>query len=166
MGKHEPAIADFSQVIKLDPSPRAVAAAYTNRGMSYDSLQQFQSAIKDYDQALQLNPLSFRAYNNQGSSPMKLNEYQKALDDLNEALSINPEFGLGFTSRGNTFSKLGESKKASPTTARAASWGMAPPASPADICYAPCRFARRDVMLRAVRLSLCADAGTHEFRTF
>lgn len=50
-GKHELAIADFTQFISLQPSN---VFGYTNRAVSFESLGQFDEAIEDMEQALEL----------------------------------------------------------------------------------------------------------------
>jgi tetratricopeptide (TPR) repeat protein len=47
------AIADFDQVIKLDPK---FALSYYDRGVAYSRKANYDRAIADFDLAIQLNP--------------------------------------------------------------------------------------------------------------
>jgi tetratricopeptide (TPR) repeat protein len=57
------AVAEYNKAIELDPES---AEAYYRRGMSYDSLGEFECAVEDYTEAIRLDPdypeaYSFRA---------------------------------------------------------------------------------------------------------
>jgi regulator of sirC expression with transglutaminase-like and TPR domain len=47
-----------NQAIELDPE---YTYAFNNRGLAYAKLKQFEKAIQDYDQAIELNPKDFNA---------------------------------------------------------------------------------------------------------
>lgn len=49
------AVADFTTVLKLDPTN---VNAYFNRGSAYDSLGQYEKAVADYTHALDLDSSS------------------------------------------------------------------------------------------------------------
>lgn len=49
------AVADFTTVLKLDPTN---VNAYFNRGSAYDSLGQYEKAVADYTRALDLDSSS------------------------------------------------------------------------------------------------------------
>jgi Flp pilus assembly protein TadD len=40
--------------------------AFIDRGVAYADLKQFEKAIQDYNQAIELNPKDARAFNNRG----------------------------------------------------------------------------------------------------
>jgi tetratricopeptide (TPR) repeat protein len=42
--------------------------AFNNRGLAYADLEQFEKAIQDYNQAIELNPKDFNAFNNRGTA--------------------------------------------------------------------------------------------------
>jgi tetratricopeptide (TPR) repeat protein len=51
-----------------------VSYAFNNRGLAYAKLKQFEKAIQDYDQAIELNPKDFNAFNNRGTAYAKLKQ--------------------------------------------------------------------------------------------
>ena len=51
--QYEPALRDFNEAIRLNPS---FALAYSNRGSAYSGLQQYELAVQDYSQAIRLRP--------------------------------------------------------------------------------------------------------------
>src|SRR5215831_16434894 len=60
-GEKEAAIADYSEVIKLDPSD---PDAFNNRGQAYDSKGEPELAIADYTQSIRLSRENPRAFFN------------------------------------------------------------------------------------------------------
>ena len=76
-GHLEEALAEFDEVIRLDPEH---AVAYSNRGNTYLQLGQLERAIRDIDEAIRIDPQSALAYNNQGSVYSGLGQYQRAVE--------------------------------------------------------------------------------------
>ena len=64
--------------------------AYTNRGVAYNDLKQYERAISDYNKAIELNPNFALAYNNRGWAYYCLKKYQQALKDFDKAIELNP----------------------------------------------------------------------------
>ena len=58
-----------------------------------------EEAIKDYNEAICLNPKFAKAYNNRGNAKYKLTQYEEALKDLNEAIRLNPNFPEAYLNR-------------------------------------------------------------------
>ena len=88
VGDSDRAVADYSEVIKLDP---ASALAYFNRGNAYDQLGKHDLAIADYSQAIVLDAELARAYANRGLVYEKLKRTAEARADFERALAINAE---------------------------------------------------------------------------
>ena len=57
--KYKEVIKHFSKVIKLDNNN---SAAYNNRGLAKENLQQYEEAIEDYDKAIELDNDYSNAY--------------------------------------------------------------------------------------------------------
>lgn len=62
------AVADFTTVLKLDPSN---VNAYFNRGSAYDSLGQYEKAVADYTHALDLDSSSAEPDQSSGEHSLK-----------------------------------------------------------------------------------------------
>jgi tetratricopeptide (TPR) repeat protein len=113
------AIADFDQVIRLDP----FASAYLGRGRAFYGLKEYQKAIDDFDQVIRLDPNSAsayyepyfnrsNAYYERGSAYYYLEEYQKAIADFDQVIRINPKYAIAYFYRGNAYYNLKEYEKA------------------------------------------------------
>ncbi|MFH1674266.1 MAG: tetratricopeptide repeat protein, partial [Pseudomonadota bacterium] len=58
------------------------AIAYNNRGFAYGKLGNHQQAIKDYNKAIDLDPLDAMAYSNRGFAYGILGNYQQGIEDI------------------------------------------------------------------------------------
>jgi tetratricopeptide (TPR) repeat protein len=74
-GDYDRAIADYDQVIRLDPKH---AFAYSYRGSAYRHKGEYDRAIADFDQAIKLDPKLVYAYNNRGNVYFLKGEYDRA----------------------------------------------------------------------------------------
>ena len=83
-GDHAKAVAAFTKVIKLAPSP----LVYAKRADSYLKMKKPNAAIRDCDKALALNPDSAKALRVRGSAYRYLGEYEKAIEHCTKALNV------------------------------------------------------------------------------
>jgi tetratricopeptide (TPR) repeat protein len=67
------------------------------------------AAIREYKQAIAINPDSFEAHNNLGSALANKGELDAAIKEFQEALTLNPDFfeanynlGIAISKRGGT----------------------------------------------------------------
>ncbi len=97
--KYTEAIADFTEVIRLDPKN---AMAYNNRG-AYYSLQKYTEAIADFTEAIRLDPKYAEAYNDRGYAYLYQQKFAEAIADINEAIRLDPEYAAAYNMRGNYF---------------------------------------------------------------
>jgi len=82
-----------------------IASIYINKGNAYSQLE-YDKAIHNYNQAIQLDPNSANAYFNRGTIYGQLCNYSKALSDLTRAIVLNPEFTEVYCNRGIVYSQL------------------------------------------------------------
>jgi tetratricopeptide (TPR) repeat protein len=91
-GRHEEAIADYTRILSFAPSARA----YTTRGQVYLQLQKLNSALDDFNHALELDPEYALAYRGRGYAHYLLGNDDETLADLRRyaelAGSIEPVF--------------------------------------------------------------------------
>jgi tetratricopeptide (TPR) repeat protein len=66
------------------------ARFYNNRGAAYGDKGQYDQAIKDFDQAIEINPRYIKAYNNRGIVYRLRGQYDRAISDFNKAMEMNP----------------------------------------------------------------------------
>ena len=66
--------------------------AYVNRGLVKSEFKDYNGAISDYTQAIEINPNDATAYYNRGSVKYNLKDYNGAISDYTKAIEINPNF--------------------------------------------------------------------------
>jgi hypothetical protein len=93
----------WSRAIK---SNQNTAGAYSNRGLAYHGLKQYQKAVADFSQAIKLEPGYAAAYMNRGNAYYELNEYQLALNDFNQSLKLKPKYAKAHLNRGLVFYQM------------------------------------------------------------
>ena len=120
LGEYEAALADFDAAIHLLPDvPTDARAAYKyhpakgvlgdlrcrlaqvyhNRAYTKAFLGQRQSALSDYDTAIQLSPKFAASYTNRGELKYSLGQRDAALADFEAAIRADPEFAQPYTER-------------------------------------------------------------------
>lgn len=67
----------------------------------------FEAAIRDYTQAIQLNPGHCRAYYNRAFSHDRLGQFEEAVADYSRALQIEPANATALHNRGSLFERMG-----------------------------------------------------------
>lgn len=87
LGKHDLAIADYMEVIRLLPD---FSAAYANIGLQYCRMGDFKVALNFYDQALKVNPKSSYAMYGRGVALSRLGELDAARNQLSAANTVDP----------------------------------------------------------------------------
>ena len=65
-------------------------------------------AIKDYDEAIHLNPQSAEAYYKRGFFYQKLGHGERAIEDFDKAIRINPQFAKAYSNRAYTYLNKGQ----------------------------------------------------------
>ena len=74
---------------------------FFKRANQKDGYRDYIGAIKDYDQAIKLNPKFANAYLNRGYVKYKIKDYNGAIDDYNHAISLKPKNEKAYYARAN-----------------------------------------------------------------
>jgi tetratricopeptide (TPR) repeat protein len=82
----------------LDPNEEIY---FNNRGNAKKDLKDYEGAIKDYDEAIRLDPKYVNAYNNRGIAKKDLKDYEGAIKDYDEAIRIDPKYMRAYDNRGD-----------------------------------------------------------------
>ncbi|MCP6763116.1 MAG: tetratricopeptide repeat protein [Fischerella sp. CENA71] len=101
-------IQTYNRVISKNPRD---INAYINRGIGYYRQDQYDQAITNYTQALNINQ-NIHAYINRGIAYHRQGKYELAIADYNKALSINNNSVDAYINRGITYRRQGKYKLA------------------------------------------------------
>lgn len=88
------------------------ATAYSNRGSAYVRKHQHDRAIRDYEEAIKLNPKYAVAYFNRGSAYDDMGLHNRAIKNYSKALQINPELASAYVNRGVAYGNKGRYERA------------------------------------------------------
>ena len=119
---HHGAIADYTKVIELDHTTKAMA--YYNRGASKLHLKDYYGAIADYTKVIELDPDFSKAYFNRGFTKVKLDDYYGAIADFTKTIGLDPNSIKSYYNRcAIKYFFLGDSNGACSDCRKAASLG-------------------------------------------
>jgi len=96
-GDRNAAIADYDEVIRLDP---AYVEAFVRRGDVRKSQGDLDGAIADYNQAIGINPNYVNAYINRGIALNDKHDLDGALADDERAIRLDPHSVIAYINRG------------------------------------------------------------------
>ena len=113
-------IVDVAYVGKLNqcltaialPTSLSVIQACYSRGLSSSNQGNYQGAIADFDQAIELNPQLTEAYYYRGLAYSELQQYEKAIADFTTAAQNKPNWPDVYFNRAHAYYKLGEHQNA------------------------------------------------------
>ena len=86
--RHEEAIADCSEAIRLHPRDPAL---YLERAEARSTVARFEEAIADYDKAILLNPDHAGAYLGRCHAKSELGRHEEAVEDYDHAVRLDPD---------------------------------------------------------------------------
>jgi tetratricopeptide (TPR) repeat protein len=85
LGDYEGAIADYTQVIKINPDD---IDAYYYRGNAYFDMGKYEAAINDYTQVIKINANYINAYYNRGNALLEIADKPRAVEDFHKAADL------------------------------------------------------------------------------
>lgn len=88
----------WTQLIEKYPTN---AALWSNRGNGRAGQNQLESALADYEKAIELAPLAADPYLNRGAVFEAQGKFDAALADYDKVLEIDPNDAMGYNNRGN-----------------------------------------------------------------
>jgi tetratricopeptide (TPR) repeat protein len=94
-------LAACAKVIASGAQGESLEQALAGRGEAYRRSDDFDRAIRDFDQALQMNPRDSAALNGRGLAYLGQHKTALALADFNASIRLNPDGGDAFVSRGD-----------------------------------------------------------------
>lgn len=91
----------------LKDHPESIEGWY-NLGYALTETEEFEEAVKAYDEALAIDNFIFEIWFNKGAALYALKDFEKAKDCYEEALDINPDDAEAWNNLGNCLSRLAE----------------------------------------------------------
>ncbi len=76
------------------------APTYASRGFAYAALGDSDSALADYDRALELDETLLAAYTNRGTLYARLGNFGLAIGDFTLVISLDPDNAVAYNNRG------------------------------------------------------------------
>ena len=113
------ALADLDVAIGLDADP----SYYRQRGSVQLKRKEYQKAIDDFTQAIQLSPTDFWTYDRRGLALLDTHNYDAAIRDFTEAIRLKPDSGISYLNRGFAYENRGDREKAQEDYALAEQFG-------------------------------------------
>lgn len=89
-----------------------LAKLYHNRGGEYQSKQQYDLAIADYNTAIRLSPRYQGPYIDRGVTYRAMHQNDRAIASYNEVLRINPNNSFALNNRGLIYKEMGQYDRA------------------------------------------------------
>ena len=126
--QYDAALRDLDEAIRLAPQN---ALAYNHRGNTYSKkwlalrapryllrtgadghVELARKALKDFDEAVRLDPQDAQAYNNRGAVYAELGDYPQAIADFSSAIALQPSFVPAYLNRGHSYHEIGDATNA------------------------------------------------------
>jgi len=104
-------------------SAPVAANDYVGKGIFYIQRGQYRRAIRNFDQAITLNPDNIQAYIERGSIYAKIDQCGLAINDFNEVLRRKPDVAVAYYIRGYAYLKLGNTGLGCPDIQKACALG-------------------------------------------
>jgi len=112
-GSGEAALAACTQVIASGLyTGHVLAAFYYDRGLEYKNRGDIDSAISDYNKAIELDPAIGTAFDARGHAYEDKGEFERAIADFDEAVRLNPKDAFAFSHRGAALRQRGDHDRA------------------------------------------------------
>ena len=107
-GKERESIKLANKILSLEKNERA----YFLRGNAKSNLGKEESAIYDYNKAINIDPSNPSYYNYRGNSKYHLKNYSGSITDYTKAINLDPDNPIYISNRGNSKYKLKDYKGA------------------------------------------------------
>jgi tetratricopeptide (TPR) repeat protein len=98
-GRHDEAINLCNKALEANPNTFQTSAILVTRGNSYAGKDEWDRALRDYNEAVRLVPNNADAFANRGNAYAHKKEFAKSTSDYTEAIRLNPRLFQAFYNR-------------------------------------------------------------------
>lgn len=110
-GQHRKAIPDFDKALGLASGSKLISI-YVNRGVSFMRDNDYDRAMQDFNDALEINPRNASALSYKAFVNYRQNNFMEAIDGYNKAIDIDPSNAMSYYNRGMAYLRSGNRAKA------------------------------------------------------
>ncbi|NRB08919.1 MAG: tetratricopeptide repeat protein [Richelia sp.] len=109
LGNSLQAIEDYNTALSYthQVSNTLIADIYNERGLAYLQLTDQQTAILNFNRAINIDSSNYRIYFNRGCAHAQIRDYWHAIDDFSQVVTLNPQEGDAYLNRGIAYHNLG-----------------------------------------------------------
>ncbi len=101
-------------VLPIYAGRTAVAENHIKDGVAFRNRRDFPDAIREFNDAIKLNPFEYIYYFHRAIVEFNTGELQQAISDLDQSLKLSPYFGLAYRLRGGAYFAMNNCAKAVP----------------------------------------------------
>jgi lipoprotein NlpI len=87
-------------------------SALNNRGIAYRGTGDYEHAIQDFNEAIQLNPNDDKVLNNLGAAYMMQGDNDHAIQNYDKAIQLNPDYFIAIKNRAAAYADKGDFERA------------------------------------------------------
>lgn len=109
---HEMNVTEQQEEEQREKAESLTARDHFRRGYRAAEEGRKQDAIKEYTEAIKMDPDYAAAYNNRGNLYRNLGDFEKALEDYNKAIELNLNYAIAYYNRGILYEDLEDPEKA------------------------------------------------------
>ena len=89
-----------------------LALVHSEEGQSYSKSGSYDKAIKEFNEAIRLNPGLAAAYYNRGEIYFQRGDYAQAIRDFTRTIDLSPDYTFAYYSRGVANERIGDIEEA------------------------------------------------------
>ena len=107
-GDYETSIKLYTHLLSLENNPYVRSVILNHRGLALMAGSDYNKAIEDFLEAVDINPENYHSYNNLAMCKRMLGDHDAALEYLEHSIQINPYHAENYYSRAIIFYDIGD----------------------------------------------------------
>lgn len=111
-GDYEEAIALDDDILAMPLSPAQACSSLINRGNAYAAKADLYRALRDYEEAIRLDPKSAGAYVDRALVLSRIGDLEGAMKDYGQAINVNPKQWQAYFNRAAELRNAGKLREA------------------------------------------------------